>query len=380
MPFMSHGFVPTPTKEISSRSIKSIEFYEGVLIALDSLKAEGVSLFVNVFDSQRDTAVVQALLKTRELQEADLIIGPLTSKTLKIVAEFAKENKKTLISPFNSRSDLTSNNPYYIQINPSFDVHSDHIIKHLHQIERDKEVIRAPMEKNLLIVGMKQDSSRIAALQKSYAAYKNDTAAQIKTVVKSSTFIDVKEIRSKLQRDKLNIIVIPSYKNEGFVYNSLREIQKLVDKIEPKKGYQLAIVGMDQWKYYNRINFEYFESMNLHLSSQFYTDQEAFKVNQFRENYKAVYGIGTREFGFIGYDVMLYFGRMMHKYGVNFQTHLWKEVADYPHTKFQIEPSYEVLMPLDASPEQTGTTIVRSYENKYLNFLKFEGYKLQKVN
>lgn len=378
MPFMSKNFIPANGKEIPIQSIKAIEFYEGVLIALDSLKAEGVNLFVNVYDTQRDTTTVQNLLNQRELQEADLIIGPILSNNLKIVAEFAKTKKKLLVSPLNPRSDLTIDNPYFIQINPSFEVHSKLIIEQLHKIERDKRVIRDPMQKNLLILALGKDSSKVANLQQSYRSFKNDTNARIQTLIPKSSTIDIDKIKPLLQKDKLNIIVMPT-SDEGFIYNSLREIQKLVDKVEPRRGYQIVIIGMDQWRYFSRINFEYYESLNLHFTSEYFTPPNQASVRNFKENYKSIYGIGTREFGFIGFDVMLYFGRMINKYGVNLQAHLWKENKIYNHTKFQIEPTYEFLVPLDGNPNETRIPIIRSYENQYLNFLKFRDYQLNRV-
>lgn len=379
MPFMSKNFTPANGKEIPIQSIKAIEFYEGVLIALDSLKAEGVSLFVNVYDTQRDTAVVQSLLEQRELQEADLIIGPILSNNLKIVAEFAKTKKKLLVSPLNPRNDLTINNPYFIQVNPSFDVHSRLIIEQLDKIERNKRFIRNPLEKNLLILALGKDSARVASLQQNYVNFKNDTNARIQSLIPTSASIDVNKIKPLLQRDKLNVIVMPTT-DEGFIYNSLREIQKLVDKVEPRKGYQIAIVGMDRWRYFSRINFEYYEYLNLHFTSEYFTTSSRKTVRNFKENYKSIYGIGSREFGFKGFDIMLYFGRMINKYGVNFQAHLWKENKVYNHTKFQIEPVYETFAPLDGNPNQMRSPIIKNYENQSLNFLKFKDYQLNKIN
>ena len=378
MPFMSKNFQASGGKEIPIQSIKAIEFYEGVLIALDSLKAEGVNLFVHVYDTERDTAVVKALLQERELQEADLIIGPLLSSNLKIVAQFAKAKQKILISPLNSRSHLTVDNPYFIQVNPSFEVHSRLMIELLHKIERNKRVIRNPLEKNLLVLALGKDSTRVASLQQSYINFKNNPSAQLQTLIPSSATIDVNKIRPLLQRDKLNVIVMPTT-DEGFIYNSLREIQKLVDKVEPQKGYQIVVVGMDKWRYFSRINFEYYESLNLHFTSEYFTTSTRKTVRHFKENYKSIYGIGAREFGFKGFDIMLYFGRMIHKYGVNFQTHLWKENKVYNHTKFQIQPIYDNLAPLDGHPNETTSPRIRNYENQSLNFLKFKDYQLNKI-
>lgn len=378
LPFMSKGFKPAASTEISSRSIKSVEFYEGVLMALDSLKAEGVSLFVNVFDSQRDSTAVRDIFNKRTFQEADLIIGPLNTALTKIVADYAKANGKAMISPFNTRDDLTRDNPYFIQVNPTFEVHSDLIVQQMYRLERNKKYIDKPMEKNFFVLGLDQDSVRIQQLQSSFANYNNDQKMRMNQLVLKSPTIDIENIQPKLNKDKLNIILIPSYQNEGFVYNALREIQKLVDKVEPKKGYQIVIIGMDRWRYYSRINFEYFESMNVHLTSPFYIDLDRAEIQKFKSDYKAVYGIGTRQFGIIGFDVMLYFGRMMHLYGTNFQAHLWKHQAAYKHTQFQIEADYIQLPAIDAS--SSSNAILRNYENKFLHFLQFKNYRLNRAN
>lgn len=380
LPFMSKGFAPTPLTEIPSKSIKSVEFYEGLSMALDSLKAEGVSLFVNVYDTQRDSATVVSIFNKREFQEADLIIGTLNSKITKLVADYAKANQKPLIVPFNSRDDLTMDNPYYIQVNPSFEVHSQLIVEQMHRLESDKELFRTALEHNYFALGLQQDSLRIEAIQESYASYKNEKEARIQQMILKDATIDIEMIQSKFDKNKLNVIIIPSYQNEGFVYNALREIQKLVDKVEPKKGYQIVLIGMDRWRYYTRINFEYFESMNLHLSSPFYIDLDSELIQQFKSDYKTVYGIGTREFGIIGFDLMLYFGRMLHKYGNNFQAHLWKDKASYKHTRFEIEPDFIQRPALDANNADAEAAILRNYENKYLHFLKFKNYQLQRFN
>lgn len=378
LPFMSQNFNPSPTKEIPAASIRAVEFYEGVLLALDSLKREGVSLFVNTYDTQRDTAVVQRLLTSRALQEADMIIGPLGTDNLKLVAEFAKNNQKPMIVPFNSRTDITINNPYYLQLNPSFEIHSRYMIERLHQIKPNRRVAREGMEKNIIILALERDSNRVAKLQEDYSIYKNDFNAKLPTVLRANATIDISDIKSLFDKSKMNIVVMPTYRDESFVYNCLREIQKLVDKLEPWKGHQVAIVGMDHWRYYTRVNFEYFESLNLHLTSNYHTSTRNPLVRSFRNAYKSSYGIGAREFSFIGFDAMLYFGRMIHKYGVNFQPYLSQEPQGARHTRFQFGPSYQTLVPLDSNPLGP-QSIFRTYENQYLHFLKFEDYDLEKI-
>lgn len=379
LPFMSKQFVPASNREIPGQSIKAIEFYEGVLMALDTLKKEGVNIFVDVYDTQRDTITVKRLLQTRALQEADLIIGPLTSSNLSLVAEFAKTYQKVLVSPLNSRSDITTNNPYYLQINPSFEVHSKYIVEQLDRIEEwGRYRGQEPEATNYLVLAMESDSSRVKDLQAQYAIHKNNFEARLPTLIRKSPSITIEDIKPLLQKGRLNVIVMPTYREESFVYNSLREIQKLVDKVERRKGYSIAIIGMDRWRYYSRINFEYYEYLNLHITSEYYQPNTE-RVRAFKRAYKSVYGIGSREFGLKGFDIMLYCGRMLNQYGTSFQAHMWKEKNNYRHTNFDIQPVYEPAGPLDQPQATQQMPIIRHYENQYLNVLEFKDYELNRA-
>jgi len=378
MPFMSKNFSPQPKREIPPYSMKAIEFYEGAMIALDSLKAEGVKLYVDVFDSMRDTNTVKSILAKPELQAADLIIGPIRTSNLRLVADFANAQQTPLVSPFNSRPDITSNNPYYLQVNPSFKVHSRTMIQQMFHIKTDKGVPEMP--KNFLVLGKQTDSAQVAQLQEAYATHMNDYDTLLPQFLNSSATIKINFIKPFLTPEKFNIILLPS-KDEGFVYNSMRELQSLLYKEgSERKWHHVAIVGLDRWKYFSRIDYEYYESLNLHLPSEFYVDKDKDVNRKFRQGYKTNYGIAPREFGYIGFDVMLYFGKMLHQYGTNFSAHLWKEKYQGRHTQFVMQPVFEKSEPLDGSEEATKPPMIRGFENQYLNFLKFEEYTLQKVN
>ena len=157
----------------------------------------------------------------------------------------------------------------------------------------------------------------------------------------------------------------------------MREIQKLVDKIEPKKGYQINIIGSDNWKYFTRVNFEYFESLNLHFSSENYVDSEADPVLDFQNAYKQKFGIAPREFGYAGYDIMMYTGLMLKSFGRNFITHSWKN--DYP-AYLQNNISIRAEIKSTKVIDEQSYPIINHFENQHLNFIEFKNYSFQKLN
>ncbi|MCP4441209.1 MAG: amino acid ABC transporter substrate-binding protein [Aureispira sp.] len=372
MPFMASGFVPAPTKEIPGKSLRALEFYEGVRLALDTLEKQGINLFVNIYDTKKSTATVQEILRKQELQEADLIIGPVSSKVSKEVAKFAKENKIPMVSPFNSRGNIADKNPYYIQLNPSFEPHSKVIVDYVF----NKFESRHP--KKYLVLGMKQDTGRMKLIQDAYADLKNDINAKIPQHITKDNTLSIESIKKHLSKDSENIIIIPSYKDESFIYNALREINSLIDKLEMKKSYKLTVIGMSRWRYYERVNFEYYSNLNMLLTSEVHINTSRSK--HFKTEYKQTYGISPREFGYIGYDVMLYFGQMLKKYSKAFPSFIWKEKRQMCHTHFQFEPVYLNQGALDGSNPSNMQNVIMRYQNAHINLLDFEEYELKKIN
>ena len=135
---------------------------------------------------------------------------------------------------------------------------------------------------------------------------------------------------------------------------------------------------MSRWRYYERINFEYYSNLNMLLTSEIAIDQG--QAKRFRTEYKQIYGISPREFGYIGYDVMVYFGQMLKKYSKAFPAYLGKETRTMFHTNFQFEPVYLNKGLLDGAGNAPLQSIIERYQNNYINLLDFEEYELRKIN
>ncbi|KAA6310395.1 hypothetical protein EZS27_038294, partial [termite gut metagenome] len=81
-----------PFSEVESRT-RMVEYYEGFLMAVDSLKRTGVSVDLYVYDSGGQNASILSILQQKEMVDMDVIFGPLYSKHIKPLANFAKANK-----------------------------------------------------------------------------------------------------------------------------------------------------------------------------------------------------------------------------------------------------------------------------------------------
>ncbi|MBW6537353.1 MAG: LysM peptidoglycan-binding domain-containing protein, partial [Mariniphaga sp.] len=96
-----------------------LQFYEGVLLAVDSLKKAGMKIRLNVFDTQQNPDSIRKYIYAESFLETDLIIGPVFPQVQNEVSAIASKNRIPMISPLSSQSRELTSNPYYYQVNPS---------------------------------------------------------------------------------------------------------------------------------------------------------------------------------------------------------------------------------------------------------------------
>ena len=100
-----------------NEQVRMVEYYEGFLMAVDSLKKKGMSLDLYTFDSGKTIASVNTILNKPEMKDMDIIFGPAHSDQVKPMADFAGKNNIRLVVPFASKGDDVFNNPFVYQIN-----------------------------------------------------------------------------------------------------------------------------------------------------------------------------------------------------------------------------------------------------------------------
>ena len=111
LPFMTDG------SGNRDEQIRMVEYYEGFLMAVDSLKEKGVSIDIYTYDTYNNTSSVKSILAKDEMKNMNIIFGPAYPEQVKPVADFAKKNNIRLVIPFTSKGNEVFNNPSIYQIN-----------------------------------------------------------------------------------------------------------------------------------------------------------------------------------------------------------------------------------------------------------------------
>ena len=146
-------------QELSGKSEIAVQFYQGVQMAVDSLKKNGVAVKIFAYDiDEGDSARFQALLKNPELLKMDLMIGPLYSSNFVPLSKFAKENRIFITSPLSQQNKLLFNNPFVSKVSASVITQSEQTADYM--------AMKCKSD-NLIIVnsGSAKDASLIKALK-----------------------------------------------------------------------------------------------------------------------------------------------------------------------------------------------------------------------
>ena len=76
-----------------------IEFYQGMLLALDRLKDESVNVNLKVFDSEGEDKSLTPLLESGKLDDVDIIFGPRWSNQITEAARWSTTHQVPLVLP-----------------------------------------------------------------------------------------------------------------------------------------------------------------------------------------------------------------------------------------------------------------------------------------
>ena len=287
---------------INSKSLNALEFYEGALLAADSLSKTGLKATVHTYDIP-DSAALARILANPVLRYADIIIGPFHGKRFEAVAAFARENKIVCVSPVLKKSDIALNNPYVSKVLPSDEV----------QVKQMGDFIgRWNCKKNIIVMhtGNAVDSLLIEKLTLGIKSRCDSSKVHvINTKGKGVRLVD-----SLIQPNAENIVVAFS-RDESYV-------SRLVLHLEKKNAKQrvVTLFGLNEWQDFENIEVEYFQNLNLHLPVDLFVDYNRSDVKKFLLKFREEYLAEPGKYGYLGYDVTLYYLQMLKKYGNTFYT------------------------------------------------------------
>ena len=147
--------------------------------------------------------------------------------------------------------------------------------------------------------------------------------------------------------------------DEDFVYNVAR-------KLSGEKGLEdIVLYGMPILYESDRVKFELYRSLQMHICRSSYVDRNSEAVQDFRNAYYDKYSDFPGDEAYEAYDMMIFLGRSLFNYGKQFQYFLDRYEASLLQTRYDIQKVFS---------EDSGDDFedIQYFQNKHLFILSFE--------
>ncbi len=294
----------TETSKIDANTERFIEFYNGMLLAVDTLRKTGLNINLRVYDSGKTDAEAQTLVSYNELKNMDFIIGPAYQSQIKTMADFALANNVKLVIPFTSKSEEVKNNASVFQINAPQNESAADVALQIAQNFKDY---------NVVIVSFSDPKYNDKAVWADTLKFTLD-AMGVKN--KDVVFSNYTELKKTVDKKKKNLI-FPVTTNQV----ALNQILPIINMLKAKDT-EIAVFGFNEWQNYNSISKELFH-YDTYFTSPFFIDFKSEETIKFLKKYRSYYNAEPTNshpmYAILGYDMMMYFCESMQKYGHDFE-------------------------------------------------------------
>jgi len=326
LPFMVETLEPVDKRQVN---YIVLDFYQGLQLAVDSLKSIGINIKLFAYDTKRDSTETANILAKDELKGMDLIVGPLYSHTTSLVSEFAYKNQINVINPFFSDSDITGNNPFSFLYKPSSESVGSRVANFVKDRVRNKVgiIFYGDFKRDSVLAytykhELEKDSFNIIITKK----IERDSSRAILDLLLISDE-KIKEAATEEAREKFTIGI--DSVGHIFVASSNDLISSKVISAVETRGDSITVIGSADWMELPAINYDAYGRLNAILYAPGYTIQDTLGYEQFREKYVKRHKKSPSKFTEDGYEVMMLAGHSLYQYGKYFQIG-WDQVDYLP--------------------------------------------------
>lgn len=342
-----------PDAASRSESARMVEYYEGFLMAVDSLKRSGTSIDLYTYNSGANVNSLNDILSKNEMKNMDIIFGPLQQQQIKPLADFAKKNDIRLVIPFTSKDNTVFRNPAIYQINTPQSYLYSEVYDHF---------VRQFPNANVIFIEANNKTKDKADFIKGLKDELRNRSIPMVTLDEDAS---VEALKSALKTGRENIFIPTSGSNLVLI----KCLPQLTLLVRENPEFSIHMFGYPEWQTYTKDHLESFFELDTYFYSSFYTNDLFPAAKNFTRNYRRWYGKDMDErypkYGMLGFDTGYFFLKGLARYGSELENNLQR---------------------MDFAPIQTGFKFQRvnnwgGFVNKKVFFVRFtKNYELVKLD
>lgn len=320
LPFMTDG---SGNRDEQARMV---EYYEGFLMAVDSLKEKGVSVDLYTYDTRNNASSIKAILEKSEMKNMNIIFGPAYPDQVKPVAEFAKKNNIRLVVPFTSKGNEVFNNPSIYQINTPQSYLYSEVYEHF---------LRRFTTANVIFLDAADgDKDKVEFIKGLKEELKNK---RIPFTELKGEDITPESLKGAMNHIMDNVFIPTSGTNVALI----KLLPQLIVTLRDNPDYRMHLFGYPEWQTYTHDHLASFYELDTYFYSSFYTNNLFPEAVQFSSAYRKWYSKDMLnsfpKYGMLGFDTGYFFLKGLSQYGNNLEEKLSKVTVTPIQTGFKFD-------------------------------------------
>ena len=284
---------------------RMVEYYRGVLMAIEDLKTEGISVDVHAWNMSEDANVSMMLLEDG-VSDCDIIFGPLYTRQMDQLSQFTKAYGVKLVIPFSISGEHVRENANIFQVyQPQSELDAMAITNFLSRFQGY----------NYVIVDCNDENSTKGAFTSALRARMEESKLNYNITNLTSS---EQTFARAFSLDKPNVVVLNTARspqlNEAF--------RKLNTLTAANKNIQVSMFGYNEWLMYEKTYMELFYKYDTYIPTFYYYNTGSTRIKNLEDRYKERFGAemmaAIPRFAITGYDQARFFLRGLHRDGKTF--------------------------------------------------------------
>lgn len=389
------------TNQDNFKPFRFIHFYEGILLAVDSMRSLGMKIDLTVYDVDKSITKTTKVLQKKGIRKADLIIGPFYQQSFDQVALFAGNFNIPIVNPLSYRQETVEKYRTVIKIK-SGETYQDKLLETIiPQYYEGSKVFIVSQTAYKAADRLRTLQNKITSVIPNQIKYSNADIYNLAIAVAhrdeeyeelggplptynlegltidpemisefltDSTTFDNSVTPISFTRDgfdafmktasplRANLVLIHG-DNKSFVMDVMNRLNEFRDSLNIK------VIGMPEWERFNNLDIVQSNNLELLYFSTSHLDYNAQNTMGFIDTFKAEYETEPNEYGFAGYDISLFMLNALFRFDRSISRCL-------PHLQMKM---------LSGFYQFANTGHARNMQNTYWNILRYTNYQLHKL-
>ncbi|WP_243456766.1 PBP1 and LysM peptidoglycan-binding domain-containing protein [Polaribacter batillariae] len=260
------------------------EFYMGAEIAIDSLRKQGINIQLDVFDTGANSTKIRNIVAEKDLDDNDVIIGPLYSEEATFLAG---KVKTPIIFPFYSKKQSTFTSKRIVKTSPNKELFREKLLKYIKENFHDG---------NIILVGDGKATSNFNTNQIQRELATHDSINSITVITPQKGYIKRSKFTDVLKPNMKNLVVLTTDDNV-IVASAINSLISLPEDVT------VQVFTFDKVSAFNKIdNFKLAKIGFTYVSDEF-VREDSFKSKNFYNKYLQKNGVLPSYYATRGFDV-----------------------------------------------------------------------------